>query len=439
MRNAGGGTLAFQAVTSMDDLDVTPASGSLSAGQSAGVRLTYSCRSEGTHGGTVRVAGANRTITVSVTLPNAPDRPMAEIPLRIRTGPQLPADTSVPTPWHMTNVGVELNEMPDEIESFCTTFRIDGEVDSDVDFYFSPFNCRINELPFYGGIQTRIDGLSPDGDFVRRERGAIFSRWDERDTDATMTAGGGLYQSLGNEGDFISVRNGFRWSEGRYRLCLRKADTIEGDPLPENYTRKDIGFSWGTYAHTWIRMEVTNLASDETTFVGALAFPGDSLVLRDYNILFAEIYGSPNPFRADRVPQITIAVENFQVNGETLPYRRIGALSNTIPGEETEPKMTRIRFDTETRVFRMELGEFVGRFGIVRTYVFPSAPAIESIGLVTANGERYAAALWDGRESEGERTPARPLQRPGISGGCRRSGQRAAGIKGRGRIVPRDQ
>lgn len=223
----------------------------------------------------------DRTITVAVTAECA-GSPGDGHSFVCPDGPQLPANAAVPTPWHMTQVGVELNGMPDEIESFCTTFRIDGEVDSNVNFYFSPFNCNINELPFYGGIQTHIDGLNPDGEFVRRERGAIFSRWEERDTDATRAASGGLHQSLGNEGDFISVRNDFRWGGGRYRLCLLKADTVEGDPLPEDFTAEDIAFSWGTYAHTWIRMEVTNLASGETALVGALAFPGDSLAIRDY-------------------------------------------------------------------------------------------------------------------------------------------------------------
>lgn len=313
-------------------------------------------------------------------------------------GPQLPADSEVPTPWHMTDVGVEMNDMPQSLESFCTTFTIAGEVASGVNFYFSPFNGWINGIRFYGGVQTRIDGLGADGTFVRRGRGAIFSRWEERALEATLPASGGLNQSLDNEGQFISVRNDFTWNEGRYRLCLRKGDAVDGDPLPEDYEREEIYFAWGTYEHTWVRMEATDMQSGATAVIGALAFPGATLTLRDYNILFAEIYALPSPFRAERAPRLTISVENFEVNGRALPYRRVGALSNTIPRSGREPKMTRVRYDADERIIRIETGEFTGRFGIVRTYAFPPQPAVESIALVTAEDQRYVAALWDGRE-----------------------------------------
>ena len=312
-------------------------------------------------------------------------------------GPQLPGDSEVPTPWHMTDVGVEMNDMPESLESYCTTFTIAGEVASGVNFYFAPFRNSINGIRFYGGVQTRIDGLRADGTYVQRGRGAIFSRWEERDLDATMPASGGLNQSLGNEGEFISVRNDFAWNEGRYRLCLRKGGTVHGDPLPEDYEREEIHFAWGTHEHTWVRMEATDMQSGATTVIGALAFPGAALTLTDYNILFAEIYALPSPFRAERAPRLAISVENFEVNGRALPYRRVGALSNLIPGSGREPKITRVRYDGDERIIRMETGEFTGRFGTVRTYAFPPQPAVESIALVTAEDQRYVAALWDGR------------------------------------------
>lgn len=399
VRNAGGGTLTFQVRTALVDLDAAPAGGSLAAGQSASIQLSYTCQSPGTHEGTVQVSGAGETMTVSVTAECS--RP----PFVYPDGPVLPRQTAVPTPWHLTSVGVELQNMPAYLESFCTTFRIDGEVDPDTNFYFSPFNGRINGISYYGGIQARIDGLNASGSRLRRNQGAIFSRWEERDLQATMRANDGLNQSLGNEGEFISVRNDFLWGEGHYRLCLDKGDAIAGDPLPEEYEIEEIHFAWGKYAHTWVRMEATDLQSGATAFVGALAFPGSMLALRDYNILFAEIYGRPTPFQADRVPKIAITVEDFQVNGAALPYRRVGALSNTIPGEGREPKLTRIRYNAESGEIRMEIGEFTGRFGVVRTHVFPSRPAIERVALVTSDEQRFVAALWDGRSLAASELP----------------------------------
>ena len=321
-------------------------------------------------------------------------------------GPQLPSDALVRTPWHMTNVRVDFDRVPEDFETYCITFRLEGETANDVNLYFSPFNGTINRLTYYGGIQTHIDGRRPDGSQVRRNMGAIFSRWRERDTDAIMAASGGLYQSLGNEGDFISVRNDFAWSQGRYRLCLRKSDLVEGDPLPENFDADDIAMSWGRYEHTWVRMEATDLNSNDTTFIGALAIPGKTLLLRRNNVLFAEIYARPSPFPAEQVPDLKIAVESFQLNGETLSYRTVTSFSNTIPGNGAEPNMTRILYTEDDREINIELGRFSGRFGRIAHFVYPSQPAVESVGLVTAEDQDYILAIWDDRELQTGQLPS---------------------------------
>ena len=330
--------------------------------------------------------------------PNAVAFPYAD-------GPQLPPDTVVRTPWHMADVWVDLDHAPEDFETFCITFRIEGETADDVNFYFAPFNGAINQLTFYGGIQTHIDGRRPDGSQVRRDKGAIFSRWRERDTDAIMAAPGGLYQSLGNEGEFISVRNDFAWGQGRYRMCLLKSDLVEGDPLPENYDADDIAMSWGRYEHTWVRMEATDLSSNNTTFVGALAVPGKTLALRRRNALFVEIYARPNPFPAEHVPDLKIAVENFQLDGEALSYRTVTSYSNTIPGNGAEPNMTRILYEEDDRELNIELGRFSGRFGRIAHFVYPSQPAIESVGLVTTEDRNYILAIWDDRELSTRQLP----------------------------------
>ena len=402
--NTGGGTLSFSASADDEDLALDPESGSVAAGASATVNINYTCRSEGTRTDTVRVTGAGRTVSVSL---HAECRPASSV-FRYTDGPQLPPGTEVATPWHMTNVQVNFTGIPDDFDTFCTTFRIEGEVAEGIRFYFSPFNSKINKLALYGGLQTYYDGRGTDGNFEFRNRGGIFSRWDERDTGAITRADGGLIESSGHEGDFISVRNDFAWDEGRYRQCLVKSDETAGDPLPDSYEATDIAFAWdrGKYAHTWVRMEVTDLDSGVTSFIGALAFPGRTLKLHGNNVLFAEMYGHPNPFPARDVPAMTFTIENFQVNGEDLPYSRVFETTNPIPETGREPIMTRARYNADRKEIRMEVGNFTGRFGKVATELMPAGRAIESIGLVSADGEKYVLALWDGREITTGQLPA---------------------------------
>ncbi|MCY4478163.1 MAG: leucine-rich repeat domain-containing protein [Gammaproteobacteria bacterium] len=298
----------------------------------------------------------------------------------------------------MTDVIVHFERVDDPLDSFCITFRIDGETADSVNFYFSPFNGTLNRLTYYAGIQTHIDGLRSDGRFVRRNKGGIFSRWRERDTDAILVANGGLYNSLGNEGDFISVRNGFVWGEGRYRLCLRKSTRVDGEPLPANYDAEDIAFGWGRYLHTRVRMEATDLATNATTFIGALAVPGETISITRRNVLFGEIYGSPSPFPAEQVPNLTITVEGFTHNDEELAYGTITSVSNPIPASGAEPKMTRVSLAGADDELELAFGSFRGRYGVVRHPILPARPAIERVDVVAATDHRFLRAIWEARE-----------------------------------------
>lgn len=397
VRNAGGGTLSFRASAADGDIGLAPASGSLAAGASARINISYTCRTEGMHSASIGVTGGNRTVTVAVSAEcNA--APVTGEPFEYADGPQLPDGAEGKTPWHLTNVRVDFESTPDDFGTFCVTFRIDGEIADGISFYFAPFNTAINQIQFYAGLQTRIDGRNADGGRERRNKGAIFSRWRERDTDAIEAAAGGLHESSGHEGDFIGVRNDFAWNEGRYRLCMRKSGAVPGDPLPDNHDADDVAFAWGKYAHTWVRFEATDLDSGDTEFIGALAFPGTALKLQLNNGLFVEMLGPPDTFPARDVPALTFAVENFQVDDKDLPYRLVRAQSNPISETGREPKMARTRFDADRRVIWIEQGDFTGRFGKIETALLPARAAVESVGLVSLDGDKYIAALWDRRE-----------------------------------------
>lgn len=345
-------------------------------------------------------AGADQSVDAGATVRSPVTQPA------YTDGPRLPANTAVTTPWHLLNVRVTFDRAPETFETFCVRFRVEGEVGENVNLYFSPFNSTINQLPFYGGVQTAISGLDADGHRSAGGRGGIFSRWRERDTAAIERAPGGLIESSGHEGDFIGVRNSFAWDEGRYRLCLRKSERIDGAPLPAGFDADDIAFGWGRYEHTWVRMEATDLNAGTTTFVGALAIPGRTLALGKDNTLFAEIYGRPSPFPAERVSAVTITAEGFQADGESLPFRTITTVSNPTPGTGREPKMVRVAYDADDGALTMELGRFRGRYGRVTWPVLPALSVIESASLVSVDGNRFSRAIWDGRALRAGELPA---------------------------------
>ena len=246
--------------------------------------------------------------------------------------PPPPPGIAAKTPWHMTNVHLYSENEPKDIQSYCTTFTIQGSVPDDLNLYIAPFSQWINQMACYGGIQTRIDGSTDKNNltstFTARSRGAIFSRWGERNVEAIRQAPGGLVESAGHEGNFISTRNDFTWSEGTYRLCLRKSDVVAGEPLPASYKLEDIAYGWGHYEHIWVLMEATDMSTNKTTAIGALAFPGKTLSLSTLNIIFVEIYGHGGTIFVNDFPSFSLSFSHFQVNEKDLNYTSIEEIIN---------------------------------------------------------------------------------------------------------------
>ena len=284
-----------------------------------------------------------------------------------------PRDTKVRTPWHLINVVLYSENEPRDIQSYCTTFTIQGIVPDNINLYISPFNQRINQIPFYGGIQTHIDGYTDKNrsrnTFIRKNRGAIFSRWEERNVDAIRQAPGGLVESSGHEGNFISVRNDFTWSEGTYRLCLRKSDVVEGELLPANYNTADIAYSWGRYEHTWVRMEATDLSTNETTTIGALAFPGKTLSLSTRNTIFVEIYGHGGSFYVKDVPLFSLSFSHFQVDEKDQHHNYIREISNPFPEHVNAPVMAQTSYLQDQRVIKIEVKKSTEKRGKIITEI----------------------------------------------------------------------
>ena len=220
-------------------------------------------------------------------------------------------------PWHLVDYWWDFGKET-EFTSYEVDFILSNDVDPKVRLYIAPIGLgHLNKVPFYGGIQTQSDGFRTHPHPRRREyigKGALFSRWNERDIKATRKSAGGLFESGGYEGDFISVRNRCLWTKGRYtyRLQRGKTEMINGKP------------------HTWVTASVVSHANKKTFPIGALRFPGAKLRLSRQLAGFIEIYGPRIPLK--QIPQITVTFETWRINGKaTPPTRAVAVYPRNVP------------------------------------------------------------------------------------------------------------
>ena len=125
----------------------------------------------------------------------------------------------------------------------------------------------ISGISFYLGIQTNANW---------RGKAVIFSRWGIRDLGyAKFAEDVGWPESAGHEGDFIGVRRSYDWGVGDYRA------RIAPDGLEED--------------EEWFSLWVTDLESNEETWIGSLKFPLEQGTARMQPRALAtiEIYGFP--------------------------------------------------------------------------------------------------------------------------------------------------
>lgn len=205
-----------------------------------------------------------------------------------------------PMPWHLVDTWWDIgHETP--FESLGVEVTISNDVPSSVNLYIAPIGIgHLSKTPFYGGIQTQADGYTKKDQKLRTiGPGFLFSMWGERRLEAIRPADGGLCQSSGHEGDFVSVRRPFAWKKGVYTYRLTRMDhqSIDGQPF------------------TWVGAFVYSHEKDENLFVGALRFKGENLVLDRKVANFVEVYGRRRPV-AD-IPKLTVTFGPPIVNGKT--------------------------------------------------------------------------------------------------------------------------
>ncbi len=206
-----------------------------------------------------------------------------------------------PPPWHLVDIWWDTGE-DRPFESYSIDVTISDEIPASVNLYVAPIGLgHLSKTPFYGGIQTQADGYTKKDRRLRKiGPGFLMSMWGERSHDAIRPSVGGLCQSSGHEGDFVSVRRPYEWKKGKftYRIVRMDKQMVEDKP------------------YTWVGAFVYSHEKDENVFIGALRFPGERLELNRNIASFVEIYGQPIP--VEQIPRVTVTFGNLHVNNEPI-------------------------------------------------------------------------------------------------------------------------
>jgi hypothetical protein len=208
---------------------------------------------------------------------------------------RLSSPNEMPLPWHLTDIKIQLKKDV-RLEKLEIDFSVLSDIPNDLNLYIAPLGYGfINSHGYYGGIQTKVDGIGKSG--------LIFSRWDERDTAAIRTDSVGYKCSSGNEGDFISVRRKFEWTKGQYKISL----TADPDTI---MLRGQV--------HRWVTMSIYSYNTKQEVINGSLAFPGDTLMLNKELWIFVEIYsdGFKSNIALKDIPVMQFSFDKFVVNGQ---------------------------------------------------------------------------------------------------------------------------
>ena len=222
----------------------------------------------------------------------------------------VPAD-GLPLPWHTTDLYWHGAKSVENVKSIGVTFTVDRNIPDTVNLYIAPLGGQnLNLIMFYGGIQSNVNGWpSPtEQQRIHPGPGAIFSRWGGKPVsiDAARPVEGGLCESAGYEGEFVSVRKPIDWKAGTYTWELRKEESekIEGQ------------------MHTWFACFLEDHDRNEEYRVGALRFEGETFSYSGESTSFVEIYSTSKiPFSA--VPEVIVTFQAPVVNGKKMPITSV--------------------------------------------------------------------------------------------------------------------
>ena len=267
-------------------------------------------------------------------------------------------------PWHVVNIWWEFQEPVADFRSLEMDVTIDRDVPPTYNLYISPCGiAKINDLQFYGGIQTNINGWASaeNRERVHPGKGAIFSRWSsDKKTpiglEHVKTAGPDcLVESAGYEGEFASVRRPYPWTKGTYTWSITKGETetLEGKPA------------------TWFHCRVKDHAKPDAVFeVGSLRFEGENFTFWPRHSAFVEVY-STSKIPKSNIPKVNVTFGWPRVNGKKVVLKNTTAVyPNTGPAS---PDCAKARAEGETCV--IEVGPIFRRDESQRQHELKLVPA----------------------------------------------------------------
>jgi hypothetical protein len=106
-----------------------------------------------------------------------------------------------------------------EFDDVHLDVTIHDDPGSKVGLYLQFFEANVGAEHFYFGFQT--DLADPGG---KRGKGFIFSRWGPRDLSNVRATPTGWAVQSGDEGDFVSVRQRYHWTDHSYRIRFTPVD-----------------------------------------------------------------------------------------------------------------------------------------------------------------------------------------------------------------------
>jgi hypothetical protein len=219
-------------------------------------------------------------------------------------------------PWHVANIWWTFDQPVTSFTSLEIDITIDRDVSSDYNLYISPCGiAEINQMSFYGGLQTNINGWADiqSQERVHRGKGAIFSRWShDKKTpiglDHVRTAAPDcLMESAGYEGEFASVRRPVPWTKGTWTWSLTKGETVEVEGK----------------SSTWFICRVKP-AGGESVEVGSLRFEGTDFTYWGKHSAFVEVYSTAKIPRSG-IPKVNIAFSAPRLNGKIPGVTKVSA------------------------------------------------------------------------------------------------------------------
>ena len=255
-------------------------------------------------------------------------------------------------PWHVANIWWDFEKPVDKFVSLEMDVTIDREVPETYNLYVSPCGiAKINDMQFYGGLQSNINGWASKESRKRVHpgRGAIFSRWSSDKKapiglDHVRTAGDDcLVESAGYEGEFASVRRPFAWKKGTYTWSVSKGDAVDHK---------------GGRA-TWFTCRVRDHAADKTEEIGSLLFEGEEFRFWARHSAFVEVYSTEKIPRPG-IPKVNVTFGWPRVNGKKAAVTKASAYyPDPTKGVTGSPDCANMRADGENCV--VEVGPIFRR------------------------------------------------------------------------------